>query len=294
GSSSSRVCRHWRGKRRITLRPRWIIQSLPPRFRSPFQRVLYFDSTQTHSAGQFFPYVIEKDAYGQKIVPENLGNIDPDPWFTYPPRLPADLIRAARKNRVIRDGWVSAFFHPYLDLAYLRELVSGIKALGYTYVPLTDSAPLITNQPHGQTNALGSTVRLQTTAVGTIPLRFQWRFNGTALSGATNAVLILTNAQTSQSGNYSVLVSNSLGTAISSNATARILARPIISHAVLGATGFTLSFASERGQTYCVEYKSSFAGPVWNLLTTLSGNGSVLNVSDPSRESSRFYRVRVQ
>jgi len=113
-----------------------------------FQRVLYFDSTETHPAGQFFPYVIERDFYGQKIMPENLGNIDPSSTN----RLPADLIRAARKNRVIRDGWASAFFHPYLDLSYLQELVSGIRGLGYKYVPLTDSGPMITRMVRSATN----------------------------------------------------------------------------------------------------------------------------------------------
>src|SRR5262249_25849552 len=80
------------------------------------QRVLYSDAAG-HSAGQFFPYTIETDVYGQRIIPENLGNVSPVGSLLYPPRLPSDIIRAARKNLVIRDGWASAFFHPYLDLA---------------------------------------------------------------------------------------------------------------------------------------------------------------------------------
>ncbi len=119
-------------------------------------RVLYFDGsanvmgTPIHGksrrgmfdsgsrlAGQFFPYVIQNDIYGQKIVPENLGNIDPTLTSDgVPTRLPADMIRIARKNKVVRDGWASGFYHAFLDLALLRELVQGIKAEGYTYVPL--------------------------------------------------------------------------------------------------------------------------------------------------------------
>ena len=116
------------------------------------QRVLYSDDaegtgrgngkkpgtigTGTHLAGQFFPYVIQRDAYGQKVVPENIGNIVLVPVGGFPPRLPADLIRAAKKNLAVRDGWASAFIHPFLDLACLRELVKGVKASGYVYVPL--------------------------------------------------------------------------------------------------------------------------------------------------------------
>jgi uncharacterized protein YdaL len=124
------------------------------RFPLTIQRVLYFDSaghmagrngkrrsmfdSGGHNAGQFFPYVIHRDLYGQKIVPENIGNIGLVPFGGSPMRLPSDLIRAAKKNLAVRDGWASGFFHPFLDLSYLQELVRGVKALGYDYVPLSD------------------------------------------------------------------------------------------------------------------------------------------------------------
>jgi uncharacterized protein YdaL len=259
-----------------------------------FQRVLYFDSTQTHPAGQFFPYPIQADFYGQKILPENLGNIDPASWYTYPPRLPADLIRAAGKNRAIRDGWAGAFFHPYLDLSYLQELVSGIKALGFTYVPLTDSPPLITNQPRSQTNSPGATVVLRANAVGSPPLTLQWRFNGTPLAGATNSWLALTNIQFSQAGNYSLLASNTLSTATSSNAIVRVLVAPAISHAERRSTTVSFSFASRQGQIYVGEYKDRLEELTWNAFTTLIGNGGTLAVTNSVAGSSRFYRLRVE
>jgi uncharacterized protein YdaL len=88
-------------------------------------------------AGQFFPYVIQNDIYGQKIVPENLGNVDLMVLSGATVRQPADLIRVARKQKVVRDGWASGFFHPFLEPELLRELVRGVKAEGYTYVPLS-------------------------------------------------------------------------------------------------------------------------------------------------------------
>lgn len=87
-----------------------------------------------HFGSQFFPYVIQKDVYGQKVLPENLGNIEPEPWEIYPARLPADIIRAAQKNKAIRDGWASFYFHPFFDIQYLKDTVQGIKSLGYTFV----------------------------------------------------------------------------------------------------------------------------------------------------------------
>ena len=39
---------------------------------------------------------------------------------------------------VVRDGVASFYFHPYHDIAVLREIVEGIRAAGYTFVGPTD------------------------------------------------------------------------------------------------------------------------------------------------------------
>ena len=101
-------------------------------------RVLYFNTDDpTHYAGQFFPYVIQKDSYGQKILPENIGCISPVTWFNFPVRTVDDLLLSARKNRVIRDAWASMYYHPYLGLNYLQQLIPEIKKLGYTFVSVS-------------------------------------------------------------------------------------------------------------------------------------------------------------
>jgi hypothetical protein len=43
-------------------------------------------------------------------------------------------VRAARANLVVRDGFAAFYFHPFLDLDYLKRTVAGIKAAGYTFV----------------------------------------------------------------------------------------------------------------------------------------------------------------
>jgi uncharacterized protein YdaL len=87
----------------------------------------------TRPVGQFFPYTV-RDVYGSAIVPENIGNIEPTAYNHHPVRLPADLIASAERNLVVRDGMASFFYHPYLGTDYLKELVPGIKAKGYTFV----------------------------------------------------------------------------------------------------------------------------------------------------------------
>jgi uncharacterized protein YdaL len=87
-----------------------------------------------HMLGQFFPYLIHKDAYGYKVIPENICNIEPDPFDGYRPLFPEDLIRHAEKALVVRDGFASFFYHPDYGVDYLKEVVEGIQALGYTFV----------------------------------------------------------------------------------------------------------------------------------------------------------------
>jgi uncharacterized protein YdaL len=86
-----------------------------------------------HVEGQFFPYVVH-DVYGSKVLPENIGDIAPVTWHTYKEHLPGDVIRAARANLVVRDGFAAFYFHPYLPLGYLKRTIEGIKAAGYTFV----------------------------------------------------------------------------------------------------------------------------------------------------------------
>lgn len=85
-----------------------------------------------HVEGQFFPYVVH-DVYGSKVLPENLGDIAPATWHAYKVRLPDDVIRAARANLVVRDGFASFYFHPFLPLKYLKHAVEGIRKAGYTF-----------------------------------------------------------------------------------------------------------------------------------------------------------------
>ena len=53
------------------------------------------------------------------------------------------------------------------------------------------------------------------TGVGTAPLSFQWRFDGLDIPGGTSANFVIPTVQLNQAGMYSVVMSNSWGTALS-------------------------------------------------------------------------------
>jgi hypothetical protein len=112
--------------------------------------------------------------------------------------------------------------------------------------------PGITNQPQSSSVAPGQAVVLSVGAVGYQPLFYQWRKNGGNIANATNATLTILNAQESDNGTYSVIVSNSFGTVFSSNAAlvvscttpASFTAAPANQNLALGATINLVSSAS--------------------------------------------------
>lgn len=76
----------------------------------------------------------------------------------------------------------------------------------------------ITRQPQPLTIAPRSGAIFSVVAVGAPPIRYQWLQNGAPISGANSATLLLSNVNTPQAGNYSVVVTTSAGSVTSNPA----------------------------------------------------------------------------
>ncbi|MCX6924704.1 MAG: immunoglobulin domain-containing protein, partial [Verrucomicrobia bacterium] len=70
------------------------------------------------------------------------------------------------------------------------------------------SAPTIVRSPPSHTAIVGWSLDLTVSAHGSLPLSYQWFFKGNAIPGASDDDLHLDNLQFSQSGTYTVTVSN--------------------------------------------------------------------------------------
>src|SRR5438094_4912534 len=115
----------------------------------------------------------------------------------------------------------------YLTLALLLAAVS----IGFCQ-------PVITNQPSSLTNIAATTATFSVGAAGTEPLHYQWQFYASDLTDKTNASLVLTNVQTGNGGNYSVVVTNVDGAVTSVVATLTVWSitrQPTNQSASLGA-----------------------------------------------------------
>ena len=87
--------------------------------------------------------------------------------------------------------------------------------------------PVVAGISPDEAVAPGAAVQKYVTMRGNVLLTFQWRLNGTNISGATDSTLTIPSAAPSQAGLYSVLVSNIAGFA-TSPASALAVGNPLI------------------------------------------------------------------
>lgn len=109
------------------------------RFTARYDRGMYFPGVlgggevdHARGVGQFVPYLV-RDVYDSVVVPENLGEVTKNDSNQHAARSPADLLDSAERNLVVRDGTASFFYHPFLGVEDLRELVDGLKDQGYDF-----------------------------------------------------------------------------------------------------------------------------------------------------------------
>jgi sugar lactone lactonase YvrE len=139
--------------------------------------------------------------------------------------------------------------------------------------------PFITTQPTNQPVVVGGTATFSVTAGGTPSLSYRWYFNGTnLLAGATNTLLTLTNVQTTNTGNYSVVVTNVAGSVTSSNATLTVVPLLITTQptnqavAPGGTATFTVAVSGTGPFTY--QWQLNGTNLPNNIITTVAGNGT--------------------
>ena len=139
-------------------------------------------------------------------------------------------------NNLTDGGGVSGATNATLTLTGLSAADSGLYSVvvdGPTNTFTSPDAalnvlqsPSVLTPPADQIVAQGSNVVFEVLAAGD-SLAYQWSFNGNEVAGATTSILQLTNVQPSDSGSYSVVISNAIGNA-SSVAALNVLVPPSI------------------------------------------------------------------
>jgi hypothetical protein len=123
--------------------------------------------------------------------------------------------------------------------------------------------PTIALQPQGRTNSVGTSAAFSVAANGTAPFAYQWQFNGGDIAGATGATLTIGNVQTSDAGNYAVVVTNSAGSVTSTAAVLTVLVPPTITLQPTSRTnvaGTSAGFTVAASGTAPLSYQWQFNG----------------------------------
>ena len=155
--------------------------------------------------------------------------------------------------------------------------------------------PNVTAHPTDLSVVAGGNASFTATACGPGQLAYQWQHAGTNLAAATDPSLVLTGVSASDAGNYAVLVGNDFGSTTSLMATLTVLQPPVITGVALQSAGFTLTFPTETGPAYAVQYKYSLDDSAWQLLTNVAGTGLPLSITDYDLTNAmKLYRVEVR
>jgi len=116
---------------------------------------------------------------------------------------------------------------------YSVVVSNNVGSVSSTYATLTVNpapvAPSISTQPQSLTVTQGQNATFTVAADGTSPLHYQWYFNAnTLLANATNLSFTVSNAQYTNTGTYSIIITNSVGSVTSTYASLTVLIPPFI------------------------------------------------------------------
>ena len=156
--------------------------------------------------------------------------------------------------------------------------------------------PIILGQPQNTIVTNGSPANLTVAVSGTEPLNYQWFFNSTTtVDGGTNAVLSISNASTSQAGNYFCVVTNDYGSVTSRIVTLSAIVFPGIpiqptNQVVIAGVNATLTVIPSGTGPFTYQWQlngtnlpHSFGTNIYyspNTIMTVAGNGNAFVTSN--------------
>jgi hypothetical protein len=144
------------------------------------------------------------------------------------------------------------------------RLLNGSLVISSPAVLRAPGAPRIDAHPEDLSVNPGETATFSVLANGSQPLAYQWFYFDLPIPGATNAAFALTNAQPADAGEYSVLVTNIVGSVFSDVAELNIFGAPSVAATPRAgysvSLGATVRFSSGASGTAPLEYQWLFNG----------------------------------
>ena len=198
------------------------------------------------------------------------------------------------------------FFAPLafanFSLNYKVIVNDGALSVTSSVVSVTPPAPSIVTPPGSKAVPQGLATTLTVVPASfSGQTNYQWQFNSANVSGAnyggiTAKTLTITSMQPSNAGPYRVIVNDgftslSLTSAPAANLT--IAVNPVITNSLSGGT-LSMTFPTEVGPQYVLEYKNALTNGAWIPLVTNAGTGAAITVPVSTAGAQQYFRVRMQ
>jgi len=174
--------------------------------------------------------------------------------------------------------------------SYTVRVSNSVGAVTSTAASLvvTGVAPQLVSSPVSITVGAGSSATFTVAALGSPTLTYQWRKDGTNLTGATFPTLTIAGAQQDNAGSYDVIVSNGVPPAVTSSAATLTVtpAAPAITQQPANRTvtaGTTATFTVAASGTAPLTYQWRKGGVNLSDTGNISGSSTAtLTITNPS------------
>ena len=154
--------------------------------------------------------------------------------------------------------------------------------------------PTILTPPQSLTVSNGNTANFTVSAGGSLPLTYQWDFNGSVLVGANTSILTISNVQAANQGDYTVVVSNAVGL-ITSTAAHLTVQQAATGTFVLAnvhtAVGFLSFDVAGPAQTNYVIWRSTDLAHWTAIKTNFTATGTLHFTNSTAAAAAQFYRT---
>ena len=185
------------------------------------------------------------------------------------------------------------FWDPFASLSSNNVINFGL--VDNVRIDMPAALPAFITQPLAQMVKLGTNTSFTAAATGLPAPNYQWQFNGTNISGATNSTYVLAFVAATNTGYYSVVATNLIGATNSFSALLALVspsAAQFQSINVLNGT-VQIGFIGDAYWTYTVETSTNLTD--WSAATNLVSPNGVFNFSADviTNSSQQFFRTRV-
>jgi hypothetical protein len=186
------------------------------------------------------------------------------------------------------NGWV---FHHWTGDATgnanpLGVTMNANKSIGAVFGAL----PAFLSQPASVNASAGDLVSFSANASSPTPVAYQWRWNGSSLTGATGATLTLTNVRTAQAGGYQVVVTNLYGGLTSAVATLVVQCQGTNIVAVCTDSALRQAVAAGGVVRFCCDGTIALTNTI-RVTRDVVLDGTLQNVSISGQGARRIFEV---